>query len=46
MGDSKKKWLGLAAVGTAIAAFVARISRRGNRETPPQEEMPPPETDS
>jgi len=46
MADSKKKWLGLAAVGAAIAAFVARISRRSDRETAPPEEIAPPEADS
>jgi len=37
MTDSKKKWMGMAAVGTAIAALVARLSRRGNHEIPPKE---------
>jgi hypothetical protein len=37
MADSKKKWMGMAAVGAAIAALVARMSRRGNREVPPKE---------
>ena len=46
MDGSKKKWLGLAAVGAAIAAFVARIFRRGDGETPLQEDVTPPEADS
>jgi hypothetical protein len=36
MGD-KKKWMGLAAVGAAIAAFVARVSRRGDRKATPED---------
>ncbi len=36
MGD-KKKWMGLAAAGAAIAAFVARISGRGNRKAKQEE---------
>jgi hypothetical protein len=31
MNDQKKKWMGLAAVGTAIAAFVTRLRRRSDR---------------
>jgi hypothetical protein len=41
MTDSKKKWMGMAAVGAAIAALVARLSRRGNREVPPKEAAAP-----
>jgi len=33
----KKKWLGLAAVGAAIAAFVARVSKRDSRKAAPEE---------
>jgi hypothetical protein len=36
MGD-KKKWIGLAAAGAAIAALVARVSKRGNRKAKPEE---------
>jgi hypothetical protein len=35
MSDQKKKWMGLAAVGTAIAAFVTRLRRRGDRSEKP-----------
>jgi hypothetical protein len=31
MSDQKKKWMGLAAVGTAIGAFVTRLRRRSDR---------------
>jgi hypothetical protein len=31
MSDQKKKWVGLAAVGTAIVAFVTRLRRRSDR---------------
>lgn len=35
MGESKKKWLGVAAAGTAIAALVARLrARPGKSESP------------
>ena len=40
MGD-KKKWVGLAAAGAAIAAFATRISRRSNRNAKPEEQTPP-----
>jgi hypothetical protein len=46
MSDSKKKWLGLAAVGATVAAFIARISRRGDRKAAPQDEATPPEAES
>ncbi len=46
MEGSRKKWLGMAAVGAAIATFVARISRRGDREAAPQANVAPPEADS
>jgi hypothetical protein len=36
MGN-KKKWMGLAAAGAAIAAFVAQISGRANRKAKPEE---------
>ena len=32
MDDQKKKWIGLAALGTAIAAFVTRLRRRSVRD--------------
>ncbi len=28
MGDQKKKWMGMTAVGAAIAAFVTRMRQR------------------
>jgi hypothetical protein len=36
MGN-KRKWMGLAAAGAAIAAFVAQISGRANRKAKPEE---------
>lgn len=35
--DDKKKWMGLAAAGAATAAFIARVSKRGNRNAKPEE---------
>lgn len=37
MGDSKKKWLGVAAAGTAIATFVARLRSRPSKSEGPTE---------
>jgi hypothetical protein len=41
MADSNKKWIGVAAVGAAIVALAARLSRRGDREAPPKEAATP-----
>lgn len=41
--DNKKKWMGLAAAGAAIAAFTARIFKRSSREAKPEETDTSPE---
>jgi hypothetical protein len=35
MSDPKKKWMGLAGVGTAVAAFIRRLRRLGHRSEEP-----------